>query len=391
MRLSRKVKKIYILSFFFSLHIALSAYVNSTFLTNTVSERYVGVLYAVSSFIILFMLSRSSHILAKMGNKRFILVLLLVNMLAILTLIKVSVPFMIGIAFIAFQSTNTLVFFCLDIFMEHFANPKILGKSRGTYLTINNLAWMLSPMLSGFLIAKDGGYKAIYLIALIAVIIMTLGLMKSVKTFRDPKYTKAPFLSTYKFLEKNNHIFAINMIFFTLQFFYVWMIIYTPIYLNEHVGLPWDKIGIIFTIMLLPFVLLGIPIGRMVDKYHVSKRKLLYTGISIMALSTLIIPFIKYETYFWVWAIVLFMTRVGASIVETASEVYFFTHVHENQSNLLSLFRDMSPVAYLAAPLLGTAIISFTGIRYMFFVLAFIVLLSLRYVPKLKHHHLADE
>lgn len=391
MKISKKVKNIYIISFFFSLHIALSAYVNSTFLTNAISEHYVGILYAVSSFIILFMLSRSSHILAKIGNKKFILLLLLVNMISILTLIKVEIPFIIGIAFVTFQSTNTLVFFCLDIFMEHFANPKILGKSRGTYLTINNLAWMLSPMLSGFLIAKDGGYKTIYLLALLAVITMTLGLIKSVKTFRDPKYTKAPFLSTYKFLEKNNHIFAINMIFFILQFFYVWMIIYTPIYLNEHVGLPWDKIGIIFTIMLVPFVLLGIPVGRFIDKYHISKRRLLYIGILIMGFSTLMIPFINYGASFWVWAIVLFMTRVGASMIETTSEIYFFTHVKENQSNLLSFFRDMSPVAFLVAPLLGTAIISFVDIRYMFFILSFVIFLALNYVSKLKHHHLINE
>ena len=387
MHINKKINKIYILSFLFSLHIALSAYINSTFLTNSIGENYVGILYTISSFIILVLFSKSSYILSKIGNKNFTLTLLAINMLALLCLIKINSPYIIGIAFIAFQVTNTLVFFCLDIFVEHFVRIDIIGKARGSYLTINNLAWMLSPILTGFLITREGGYKTIYLIALLAVIVMTLGLISSITKFRDTKYKKAPFLETYKFLEKNNHIFSINVIFFILQFFYVWMIIYTPIYLNQHIGLSWDKIGIIFTIMLAPFVILGIPIGRLIDKYHFNKRRLLFMGVMIASISTIIIPFINNDASIFVWAIVLFFTRVGASIIETTTEVYFFTHVDEADSNLLSLFRDMSPVAFLVAPLLGTAILSFIDMRYMFFILAFILLLTLRYIPKLKHNH----
>lgn len=387
MKINKKINKIYILAFLFSLHISISAYVNSTFLSEIVGEKYVGILYAISSFLILLLLSRSSYILGKIGNRKFVFILLLINMIAILGLITSPIPYIVSIAFILFQTTNTLVFFSLDIFIEHFEGKGVVGKSRGLYLTINNLAWILSPILTGFLISQAGGYKTIYTIALVAVIIMLAGLILSIKRFKDTKYTRKPFFDTYRFLEKNTHIFAINMIFFILQFFYVWMIIYTPIYLNEHIGLGWEKIGIIFTIMLLPFLLVSIPVGILIDKYNFSKRKILFLGICVAALATMSIPFIQKGTWIYAWAIALFFTRVGASIIETTSEIYFFSHVKEEDSNLLSFFRDMSPLAYLVGPLLGTAILSFINIRYMFFVLGAILLCALYYIPRLKHNH----
>lgn len=387
MKINKKISRIYTLAFLFSLHISISAYVNSTFLSGVMGDHYVGILYTIASLLILILLSKSSYILSKIGNKKFVLTLLFINIISLFGLINTQVPYIIGIAFIFFQTTNTLVFFSLDIFIEHFENVKNIGKSRGIYLTINNIAWMISPVITGFLITREGGYKTIYKIALIAVMIMAFSLIFFIKQFKDAKYKKTPFFQTYKFLEKNGHLFAINAIFFILQFFYVWMVIYTPIYLNEYIGFTWDKIGVIFTIMLLPFVLLGIPIGKMIDKYHISKRKLLFTGIIISALATMSIPFVGADAKLFIWAIALFSTRIGASIIETTSEIYFFTHVKEEDSNLLSLFRDMSPVAYLVAPLLGTAVLSFLNIKYMFFVLAFILLLALRYIPRLKHNH----
>ena len=52
------------------------------------------------------------------------------------------------------------------------------------------------------------------------------------------------------------------------------------------------------------------------------------------------------------------MTRVGASMVETISEMYFFTHVREEDAHLLSIYRDMSPLSSFIAPLLGNCCIT---------------------------------
>jgi MFS family permease len=376
----------YVLSFLFTLHIAISAYVNSTFLSGIVSEKWVGILYTLASLATLMLLSKSANILKYFGNKRLTLWLLLANMISLFGMIISKNPYIISAAFIVFVSTNTQILFCVDIFIEHFGDKTTVGKNRGLYLTIINLAWMTSPLITAFLITKEGGYQTIYTLAFIMTIIMTLGLLFSVKKFDDKSYQKTPFLETYRYLKTNHHMLAITMINFILQFFYAWMVVYTPIYLFQHIGLGWSQMGIIFTIMLSPFVIFGLPVGILVDKYHVKKRTLLYIGFIIISTSTFLISTIVTKSVI-IWGLILFMTRMGAAIIETTSEIYFFTHVKEEETYLLSVFRDMAPVAYIIAPLLGTVILLYLPFKSLFIILSVLLLTGLYYIPKLMHNH----
>jgi MFS family permease len=381
-----KIKRMYVLSFLFSLHIALSAYVNSTFLIKIISEKYVGILFAIASFATLFLLSKSASILKHFGNRNFILWSLLVNMLSLVGMITSKNAYVIGTSFVALMTTNTLVYLSIDIFIEHYGDPQTIGKTRGLYLTIINLAWMLTPLITALLITKEGGYVAIYILSLFSVIVMTVGLLFSVKNFEDSVYKKIPFIETYRFLKTNHHMASIMIINFLLQFFFAWMIVYTPIYLFKHIGLNWEQIGVIFTIMLSPFVIFGLPIGILIDKYHIKKRTLLYVGFIIMIISTSLISTIKTSDIV-VWSIILFLTRTGASIIETTSEIYIFTHIKEEETFMLSIFRDMTPLAYIIAPVLATVVFIYLPFNYLFLVLSVILLAGFYYIPKLKHNN----
>lgn len=381
-----KIQRMYILSFLFTLHIALSAYVNSTFLTQIISEKYVGLLYTTASVITLLLLARNTNFLKNFGNRKLSIILLCINMLGFVFLIGSQNPILISLAFVSILATNTLIILCLDIFIEHFGNPTTIGKTRGLYLTINNLAWVLSPLVTGILITREGGYVTIYSLALVTTLIMTLGLIFSVTNFSDKKYVKAPLIQSYKYLQKNTHMLAITIINFILNFFFAVMVIYTPIYLINHIGFNWSELGVIFTIMLMPFVIFGFPTGLLIDKYKVSKRKILYVGFMIIILSTLSIAFIS-NTNIALWALVLFLTRMGASIIETTSEVYFFTHIKEEETYLLSIYRDMTPVAYLIAPLFATVVFMFVEFKYIYIILSVILASAFYYIKRLKHNH----
>lgn len=382
----RKIKRIYILSFIFTLHIALSAYVNSTFLTEIISEKFVGILYTISSLVTLFLLSKSVNILKNFGNRRLTLTFLLFNMLSLVGLITSKNPYIIAISFVTFTSTNTLVLFCIDIFIEHFGDPKKTGKTRGLYLTIINIAWMLCPLIAAFMITKEGGYRAIYILAFLMVSLMTIGLVFSVKTFKDRTYIKTPFLETFRYLKTNKNMMAVVAINFLLHFFFAWMVVYTPIYLIEHLKFSWDQLGVIFTIMLTPFVILGFPIGVLIDKYHFNKRNILYLGFIIIVIATASISFISSMSLV-LWSMVLFMTRVGAGIIETTGEIYFFSHVNAEDAGLLSIYRDMLPLAYIIAPIIATIVFLILPFKSLFIVLGIIMLVGFYLIPKLKHNH----
>lgn len=382
-----KIKRMHVISFLFALHIAIGAYINSTFLVSIIKEERVGLLYTIASILILLILSKSSGILKTFGNKKSILTFLLVNMVSLVGLIISKNPIIIGASFVSFMITNTLVFFCIDIFIEHFGDPSKTGTTRGLQLTFLNFAYMISPLIAAFFIVR-GGYQAVYIVSFIIVVIMTLWLIFSVRSFKDKKYIRQPFWETYKYLLNNKNILAIVLINFLLQFFYAWMVVYTPIYLHEHMLFSWGQIGIIFTIMLSPFVILGLPIGTLIDKYNFNKKILLYWGFVILCISTAGLSFIASNNII-IWAIVLFVTRIGASMIETTSEVFFFKKITEKDTNLLSIYRDMFPVAFIIAPLVASIVFFFTPLgQSLFIILGIIMLTGFYYTYKIKNENI---
>jgi len=132
-----------------------------------------------------------------------------------------------------------------------------------------------------------------------------------------------------------------------LQFFYVWMVIYTPIYLYAHLGFSWKEISLIFTVMLLPFVLIQFPLGKYSDK--IGEKKMLMFGFLIATLATLSLFFIEKHAI-WIWAIALFCTRIGAAIIEVMSDVYFFKHIKRENDEFIAIYRNTAPLSYVLAP-----------------------------------------
>ena len=155
------------------------------------------------------------------------------------------------------------------------------------------------------------------------------------------------------------------------------MVIYTPIYLHKYIGLDWQTIGLIFTIMLLPFVFFQLPLGILADKKF-GEKEILNIAIVILGITTITLSFITTNTV-WVWATLLFITRIGASSINIMSETYFFKKVDAKDSDIISFFRMAKPIAYIFGPTLASLTIFLIDFRYIFLVLGIIMLTGLRY------------
>ena len=116
------------------------------------------------------------------------------------------------------------------------------------------------------------------------------------------------------------------------------------------------EIGIIFAIMLLPFIILDIPLGKFSDK--IGERKMLMFGFTIASLATLSLFFIQIHAV-WIWALLLFITRIGAANIEVMSEAYFFKHIKPEEEQFIQVSRSSSPVAYILGPLLAFVVFIF--------------------------------
>lgn len=372
----------YTLGFFLALQTALPAYINSSFIEQRFfSENLVGFLYVIGALFTIISLLKMPWLLKKIGNFNTTLVII-----ATITIILSILAFsqntsLILLSFILYLTLSTTISFNLDIFLEHHSNDNNTGKIRGSYLTLINLAWLFSPLLVSFVLS-NGDYWKIYLISALISLPFIFLLFLGVKNFKDPIYNLPPFLRTFKKIKNNENLHKIFVIKFLLHFFYAWMVIYTPLYLHKYIGFDWQIIGIIFTIMLLPFILFQFPLGKLADKKW-GEKEMLSCGIVILSLTTIILSFLSIPI-FWIWTIILFFTRIGASIIEVASESYFFKQVDSGDANLISFFRIANPLAYSIAPLIAFFILLFLDFCYLFLVLGIIMLFGLKYALTLK-------
>ena len=76
--------------------------------------------------------------------------------------------------------------------------------------------------------------------------------------------------------------------------------------------------------------------------------------------------------------VILFISRVGASLVETMTETYFFKHVKADDTGLLSIFRLSRPAGNIFGITVGVLTLNFFSYEIMFFALAVLVFLGLR-------------
>ena len=147
-------------------------------------------------------------------------------------------------------------------------------------------------------------------------------------------------------------------------------------------GFDWSEIGTMFSIALLPFIIFQIPIGKIEDRRHDEKNVLIF-GFLIMALTVALIPFIT-EKSFVLWTVTLFVSRIGASIVEVSTETYFFKRVKPTNAGYISLFRMTKSMPFVVVPIIAGVSTFFFGMQYSWIALSLIMLVGIRYTVKLR-------
>lgn len=367
---------LYVLSFIFTFSSSLPNYASSTFLAGLTSEQATGIIYAICSVVTIAAFVFMPRLFRKYGNYRLTLWLCILTFLALFGITFSKNVYVIILCFIASYVTITLISLCLDVFIEHNSLDVDTGEIRSLYLTAINIAYLLSPWLSGLLIGTNAYWK-VFLAATAVMIPTTLLVSYNLKNFKDPEYSDLKFFATVRDVRANKDIRSIFASSFLLNFFFAWMVIYTPLYLNKYIGFSWVTIGAMFTIMLVPFVFIQIPAGELADRKY-GEKEMLSIGFVVMAVSCALIPLVGGKS-FWIWAILLFVGRTGAALVQVMSDTYFFKKIGERNVDVITMYRLMSLLAYGIAPLIAIVFLWYFKIQYIFFALGFLMLFGLRY------------
>jgi MFS-type transporter involved in bile tolerance (Atg22 family) len=127
-------------------------------------------------------------------------------------------------------------------------------------------------------------------------------------------------------------------------------------------------------------VILQYPVGVLADK-KLGEKEMLIFGILIMGISAGSIFFIETNSVL-VWGGMLFITRIGASMVEILRDSYFYKIIDGRDMDIISFFRTATPVGYMVATALSALLLVIMPVKFVFLLIAAIVLMGL--YPALK-------
>jgi MFS transporter, DHA1 family, tetracycline resistance protein len=375
---------LYILNFLLGVHIALVVYFNSSFLQSRgISEDLLGTLYVAGSILSLVVLYFLPKILDRFGNFKVMIVSIIAE-LFIFTGIALCACSWVLIALFALSiATSVPLFFGLDILLESSTKSEAgTGETRSMFLTAINIAFVASPFFAGQILGGGEYYARIYLISAMTMLPVLALVVWKFKRFKDPVYKKVLIKPVLKNIVARTDIRNILVVQFMMRFFFSWMVIYTPLYLAQYIGFSLSQIGVLFSIMLIPFALLEYPLGHYIDK-RFGEKEFLIIGFIILILSTAAMSFVTIHD-FLLWAVILVMTRIGAATIEVMNEIYFFKHVDSDDLDSITAFRSLRPFAYIIGPAAGSTLLTVSGMQPLFLLLAIIMTLGLVAACKLR-------
>lgn len=370
-----KLRSVFVVSFMLTLGLALTSYIDSSFLETFVSKDKLGLMFSVGAFMSLIYLTNLPRILNKFGLFETLRTASAVYILMIIGMLVINNDALLQLSYIGYYVAGAALFLTVDVLVEHYSKTETTGNTRGLYLAIYNFAFMIAPFVAG-LIVDESSFKAVYLLSGISIVIMNYFFVyefQKLKVF--PKHSKSDFFGNIMALIKNKNLFHVYHVNFLLNFFFALMIIYMPIFLYQNIGFGWQEIGLMFAIMHIPYILLEIPLGNLADKL-LGEKEIMAAGLIVIGFSTIFLGFIN-NSSFWVWALVLSVTRIGASMIQVTTESYFFKKIKRDDTDMISVFRNTTYLSMLVAPVLATAILSFATYRELFIILGIIMMFGL--------------
>jgi MFS family permease len=360
----------------FTLHITPATYINSSYLGLFFKTQYISAIYICASLATIFILSKLRDKLRRFGNYKVFISTLIVEMASLALLLFTQSAFLVFVSMSTMFVCYAVSIVCLDIFLEKHTRNSSTGKIRGLYLTIVNIGFIAGPFISSLLLGNDN-FKNVYLfifILLFPILFLTIELFKK---FEDDPYDQIQLITAFKKIQRNTDIYSTIMANFLLDFFYGWMVMYLPLFLYQVKHFSLSEITLIISIAVIPFVLIQSIAGKLADKYY-GEKEMMTIGFIVMSIATGALSFIT-SSNISIWIAVLFVTRIGASMVEIMVETHLFKRINSGDINVISMYRIVNPVAYIAGAILGTLFLTIISFNMLFLILGGITLYGIRY------------
>ena len=357
----------YIGNFFFSLFVALITFVQLSYLSSFMPVAYTGLVIAGGALVAIFIFPFMPELTARYSAQWLVLVFAILEIAALIAIVASPGPLAAVFLVAVTIALQPLIAYELDILLETATTEEgTTGRVRALFLTAWNLAALVAVLLIGVLLASSDDYSRVFIAAAVALTpFIVLFAMRHLPKGAPPKISNIR--DTVRCIVRDRDLAAVTFGHLLVYLFLIWAPFYTPIYLHAELGIPWSDLGWIFSIMLLPYVLIQYPAGAVADRL-LGDKELMFAGFILAGASFAAIGFFTTSTSLILIAFVLFASRIGAALIEGMTEDHFFRRMSEKDVNTIGVWRGIWPLTELAAPIIGSAILIF-GNYQLFFML----------------------
>ncbi len=368
-----------------SLHWSMISYINSSFLEKYFTAQMVSSLFITASLVTLISFLHAGVLLNRFGAIKMIYGLTAIEIGALLGMAFIPHFLIVLFCFIAHVAVVPLIVFSLDVIMEELIGNQedSTGSRRGLYLTISAFMGACSALLMGYLVG--GGtpnFSLAYVVAALLVLPFIIIIFRNFRDFEDPHYPHLKVIQNIDIFWHRKDIRNAFFSFLLLQIFYVWTVVYIPLYLATEIGYNWEQIGLILFVGLMAYVIFEYPIGVLADKQFGEKEMMAF-GFLILGVSISWFIFLDNSSIV-AWMIVMFMTRVGASFVEATTESYFFKHTKSRDVATIGIYRVAQPLGFIIGPAIGGTLLIFLPFELLFVAAGLIMVPGMFFAMALK-------
>lgn len=239
-----------------------------------------------------------------------------------------------GISYILFSITKNFYLFLLIAIITNIVyavritsfglmvkdkSPKnILSRNEGLMYTFGNLAWVIGPLIAGYIVSSSGT-STLFIISSIFVF-LALGIVILTKTKDDEKLKKADsniFINVKEFFKDKHRVIA-YIIGSGPSFWWSLIYLFIPLYIINN-NLPELWIGYFLFAIPLPLMTLEYKFSRLAEK---KGFKLFFKlGFLLAAVASLICFFISSP---YIVLSILVLASIGLAMLEPTTETYFF-------------------------------------------------------------------
>lgn len=362
----RRIAVLSLGNFFSAAHFFLIIYILAPYLATFMPAAVSGLVVSLGAVVTLSIYPLMPKLVAKYGPQKLVIALSLLEIVLLLALAFDPMP-LLAVLLAALACANSpFIGYQQDLLLEASVTDETLtGRVRTAFLTAGNIALVLAPIVTGFLLDDSDRYGLVFLAA--ALTLVPFVLLMSLKPLPCPESlpTRTNVRGACLCIIRDQDLRGIALAAAVLQIFFHLAPLYIPLYLHTVLGIPWSELGWIFAVMLVPFVLLEFPAGWLADT-KLGDKRILIAGFVIMGLALAATGLITSATPFASIVVLLVLSRTGAALVEAMVEGHFFRRVSVNDTNTVSVFRMMRPGGALVAPIIGSVLLSVTDYTTFF-------------------------